>query len=280
MYFSADSTSRNIRALLAGSKKVTVESIRISYQSNRFILMLADIGSILDAANLCNIDNNDIPDTGNECLEWSKLGFMKTLLSFVDGNASSVSVKDAPLSSMTILTNNVVMAQSGKVKGHACLGKGVRAICTGIGLWTVSLGKHFKLNIVHTQLRDAWNKLQAEPKMSLESVTDEICAQADEKEFDGKKLTELYLLRAILGLRIWLEIKRTPSKSRGLKWYEMTAVSFIEPYATIANNSAGPAITKLLKIRGECDEQMLSWVSAVLLQVVSPVPVMLEGASL
>ena len=234
------------------------------------MLTPAEIVKVLNGANVHKIENGAVPQTGPGFFEQSKFEMVRSLLSYVGGSPSATPVQQAQPRSVTILTNNVTLKQYKRPQGQKGAVKGVKLCSKGVGIWTVSLGSHFELNIVHTRLRNAWNRLQADGKINLRTVTHDICAQAEEKRPDGSKLTELYLLRACLALRLWFETNIMPSKSRKLNWCEMTAVSFVDPYAARANNSGKHGITKAPRLGVERDEQVLSWSNAVLLQVASP----------
>lgn len=226
--------------------------------------------SLLNAAKLRSAEHIDVLEGTGRGEEQPTLDWFRTILSYVDGSLSTGLDKRPRLKPLTVLTNNINVFQFERLQQQNRQRKGLKVFNRGIGLWTVSLGPHFQINIVHRRIRDAWNTLQANPKASLETVTYTICSQAYETQPDGRRLTDLYLLRAALGLKIWIEVKETPSKSTRLHWTEMTAMSFVDGYITDGRRKDGAMVRKFPTNGADCDERVLLWANAVLLQVVSP----------
>ena len=91
---------------------------------------------------------------------------------------------------------------------------------------------------MHSQLRRVAARLRADLSTTLEKVSKQIIAQGkkDDASARAKNLTDLYLLRAYFGTQLWLhEQGSQASKEQGKEgkrkqWYEIAALSFVEPY--------------------------------------------------
>ena len=266
---------RKFQNLLAANKTIQVEKVELLFRKNQFLLTVAEIKNLINAASLSKASTAEATKNGPKPSEASKLDLIKDLISYIDFHSNSPSGSQSGRRSLTILANHIDLNQISRLSSRKDLTKGVRVFSKDVGLWTVSLGPYFEIKILHTGLRNAWNKLRVDPTLNLRTVTRDICAQADEAKPDGKKLSELYLLRAALALRLWMQHKKQPNRDKRMSWYAMTAVSFVDVYA--AGTNYGRFVDMGTPILGpNCNEDALSWANSILLQVVSPFPGMLR----
>lgn len=117
--------------------------------------------------------------------------------------------------------------------------------------------------------------------MTLEGVSKQIIAQGRKPSSgpegaSAKGLTDLYLLRAYFGTQLWLHGRASaPEERKGKPWYELAAISFVEPYINAcpkakAAAQLGRRVGKAMGIGMGDEEVELALVNEVLLQVVSP----------
>lgn len=125
--------------------------------------------------------------------------------------------------------------------------------------------------------------MRADLSITLEEVSKQIIAQGRKASLSpegasAKGLTDLYLLRAYFGTQLWLH-DQTPTSAgetrRRKLWYELAAISFVEPYIDAcpkakAAAQLGRRVGKEMGIGMGDEEVELALVNEVLLQVVSP----------
>lgn len=213
----------------------------------------------------------------------SRKDLSSSLLAYINNQVASARRQGIRLDALTIVTNDLSVRQLRRlpsVSQNTKLGSGIRVFSTAISTWEIRVGPSFKIHLVHSQLRRVATRLKSNLAVTLEKVSKQIIAQGGKSDANARNLTDLYLLRAYFGTQLWLHgQQRGPSRTETSKkkaWYEVAAVSFIEPYINAcpkakAAAQLGRRIVSEIGMGGGGDEECeLALVNEVLLQVVSP----------
>ena len=207
-----------------------------------------------------------------------------SLLSYLTNQLTTARAQNLHLNTLTIVTNDLSVRQLRRLSSTANntkLGSGVRVFSTAIGTWEIRVGLYFKIHLVHSQLRRVAVRMRADLSMTLEKVSKQIIAQGRKassgSEASAKGLTDLYLLRAYFGTQLWLhdQTPESAEKRKRKQWYELAAISFVEPYIDAcprakAAAQLGRRVGKEMGIGMGDEEVELALVNEVLVQVVSP----------
>lgn len=195
-----------------------------------------------------------------------------SLLAYVNNHLAHARRQNIRLNSLTIVSNNLSIRQLRRLTSNP----NITISTPAIGHWELRIASHgfFKLNLIHSQLRRVATRLKADHTLTLERVSRQIVAlgKKDDGAANGKKLTDLYLLRAYFGVQLWLHEQGGERQKTGKQkklWYEVAALSFVEPYVAACHRAKEAA--QLGRRLGKGDEEAeVGLVNEVLLQVVSP----------
>ena len=196
-----------------------------------------------------------------------------SLLVYLTTHLTQARRQSTRLNTLTITTNNLTIRQLRRLANNP----NITISHPAIGHWELRIASShgpFKLNLIHSQLRRVATRLKADHTLTLEKVSKAIVAlgkgKGKEAVASGKKLTDLYLLRAYFGVQVWLHEQGGGQPGEGKRrWYEVAAVSFVEPYIAVCPRAR--EATRLGRRLGMGDEEAeVGLVNEVLLQVVSP----------
>jgi hypothetical protein len=187
---------------------------------------------------------------------------VRTIRSAVEPTARVVLTGKASLKSVTIRTNRLSNDELSLLKAQGKAGRGLKVVESDVGVWKISILDCLKVNLVHTQIRNAWRCLKADARIDAKKVARAIHLQGAAP--DARRLTSLYLFQAALATERSLDEQNELKKAR-TSWEDVSTTAFVKPYLDQALKQVGGKGGKL-DAKGR-----ICVMNAVLLDVVQPI---------
>lgn len=206
------------------------------------------------------------PNTNSSNQNTPRRDLAASLLSYINTQLTTARFQGIRLNALTIVTNTLSIRQLRRLQN---ISNSIRISSTAIGHWTLRVNNTFTINLIHSQLRRVAQRLKADLALTLEKVSKQIVLQGTRDAANAKRLTDLYLLRAYFGTELWLHERGVKAGGGKREWFEIAALSFVEPYIAVCHQAREAArVGRRLGVeRGEAE---MALVNEVLLQVVSP----------
>jgi hypothetical protein len=226
--------------------------------SNVLFVTPEQLRLLLGRASLQNARKIELVNNG----AFSIPQIFRTIRSAVEPTAKAVLTGKASLRSVTIRTNRLSNDELSLLKAQGKAGRGLKVVESDVGVWKIAILDCLKVNLVHTQIRNAWRYLQADPRIDAKKVARAIHLQGAAP--DARRLTSLYLFQAALATERTLDKRGEPWKAKQ-SWEDVSTTAFVKPYLD-------RALRQVDGTGGKLDTQeRVSVMNAVLLDVIQPI---------
>ncbi|KAK5117213.1 hypothetical protein LTR85_008981 [Meristemomyces frigidus] len=169
--------------LLRANKQIHNDCVEILYKSHTFCLTPADIEDFGSAANFSSIERIVVLYDASRCPMDGPRAFAIETLSQIEAHTYRTEPRSVHLKSLIIPIDDFRPCYGESITKDAESG---RADTTDIGLWTLSLGQTFQIDLVQCQIRHIWSQIQAaSPDVTSETIDARVKAYAEQRKDNG-----------------------------------------------------------------------------------------------